>query len=141
MKNLIYLVFMFFSLAVFGQTGSIEGTLVDANTKEPLPFANVYIMVDGFVQGAQTDFDGKYKIFPVKIGEYELTAEYIGYEMLKVPDVIVRDGVVRLLNLEIKEEDEMLYDVIILDNSPPFFNFTEGNITTFYREDIKNMLR
>ncbi|HOY33220.1 MAG TPA: DUF5686 family protein [Bacteroidales bacterium] len=54
----------------------IMGTAIDASTKDPIPFVNVYFAGTG-VQ-TTTDFDGKYSI-ETKIAKDTLTAQYMGY--------------------------------------------------------------
>ena len=55
--------FLFGCLTAAAQTGSIQGKVVDKNSREPIPFANVTAYMNGsLIGGAQTDFDGKYSI-------------------------------------------------------------------------------
>jgi len=58
-------------------TGTVEGYLKDAKTKEPLVGGN--IMLKGTSMGAATDFEGKYRIIDVPSGSYTLRATYVGY--------------------------------------------------------------
>ena len=61
MKQILGLIMFMLSAVVFGQTGTIEGTLADKEVNnEPLPFANV--IIQGTTKGATKDFDGKYII-------------------------------------------------------------------------------
>jgi len=43
-----------------GQNTSVSGTVLDAKTNEPLPFAN--IILKGFKAGVQSDFSGKFQL-------------------------------------------------------------------------------
>ena len=45
--------------AVSGQNGIIRGTVFDATTNDPIPFATV--VLEGESSGASTDFDGALK--------------------------------------------------------------------------------
>ena len=48
-------------LYLFSQTGTLQGTIIDAMTNEPIPFANVVLTKNGNQSaGTTTDFDGKY---------------------------------------------------------------------------------
>ncbi|MBD3225159.1 MAG: TonB-dependent receptor plug domain-containing protein, partial [Caldithrix sp.] len=73
--------------AYAGTTGKIAGKVVDANTGEPLPGANV--IVEGTLMGASTDTDGDYYIINVPVGEYTLVVSYIGYRTVKYQGVRV----------------------------------------------------
>ena len=56
----------------------IEGIVIDSETGEPLPGANVFIV--GSSIGTATDSDGKYVILRLPPGFYKIRATYIGYE-------------------------------------------------------------
>ena len=57
---------------------TVEGIVIDLETGEPLPGANVYIVGTGI--GTATDLDGKYVIMRLPPGSYTIRAKYIGYE-------------------------------------------------------------
>lgn len=68
--------------------GCLKGTVIDAKTKEPLPFVNVVLMKDEkMVKGATTDFDGMFTIKPVPAGEYTFVVSFVGYKRF------VREGI------------------------------------------------
>lgn len=68
--------------------GCLKGTVIDAKTKEPLPFVNVILKQDDkMVKGATTDFDGMFTIKPVPAGEYTFEVSFVGYKR------IVREGI------------------------------------------------
>ena len=88
MKKILCFLTLFTSVIVWGQTGTIEGTLSDKEmNNEPLPFANV--IIKGTTKGGTTDFDGKYKIENVPVGTYEVEFSFVGYEPVTVPNVVV----------------------------------------------------
>ena len=61
------------------QSGAtIKGTVKDAQSKEPLPSANVSVV--GTSLGAVTDVDGKYTLRNVPPGPLTLRASYLGYK-------------------------------------------------------------
>lgn len=75
------------TLVQAGTTGKIAGQLVDAESSEPLPLAN--IIVEGTTMGAATDFDGYYVILNIAPGVYTLRASMIGYQPMRVENVNV----------------------------------------------------
>jgi hypothetical protein len=80
------------SYAQVGQ-GTIRGKMVDKSNGEPLPFANVVVLKGGAqVAGTMTDFDGKYSIPALTPGKYTLQATYVGYQPIKVDNIIVNSG-------------------------------------------------
>jgi hypothetical protein len=78
-----------------GQTGKIAGKVVDAQTGEPLPGANVILV--GTQMGAAADAEGDYIILNVPPGTYNLMASMIGYGQMTVTGVRVSvDRTVRI---------------------------------------------
>ncbi|MEO0734908.1 MAG: TonB-dependent receptor, partial [Bacteroidota bacterium] len=62
--------------------GGIGGTLVDAQTEEPIGFANViiYTAADSMVTGTTTDIEGKFLFKNLPYGNYRLEASFLGYD-------------------------------------------------------------
>jgi hypothetical protein len=68
-----------------GTSGKIAGTIVDQETKQPLPSVNV--LIEGTKMGAITDIDGHYFILNVPPGKYTVAASIIGYQQGRVQNV------------------------------------------------------
>lgn len=103
--NHLYLVLLFLLIMpalVFGQSGKIQGTLLDAETSEPLIGATVGIQ--GTTKGAITDIDGNYLMLNVAPGTYTLVARYIGYASIVVQEVIVRTDLTTTQDFELAPE-------------------------------------
>jgi hypothetical protein len=69
-------------------TGKINGKVVDANTREPLPGVNVMIL--GTSMGAATDPEGDYYIINIPPGQYDVQAKMMGYKMVTKTGVAVQ---------------------------------------------------
>lgn len=83
------IVFLLLTQAGFaGITGKISGRIVDAETGEALPAANIVIV--GTTMGAASDQKGDFTILNVPPGIYNLRATVIGYAALTIQDVRVR---------------------------------------------------
>jgi len=96
----------------FAQSGKITGTLLDADTNEPLIGATVGIQ--GTTKGAITDIDGKYLMLNVAPGTYILEARYIGYATVVVQDVIVRTDLTTTQNFELAPESFEGEEVVVV---------------------------
>ncbi|MEM6326825.1 MAG: TonB-dependent receptor [Bacteroidota bacterium] len=59
------------------QTGTVQGTVTDAETGEPLPGASVLVV--GLGVGAATDLDGAYRIERLAAGPARLAVSFVGY--------------------------------------------------------------
>ncbi len=68
---------------------TIEGTVKDSKTGDPLPGANVLLVKTSL--GASTDLQGKYTIRNVPPGTYTVRATYIGYNQKETP-LTVQEG-------------------------------------------------
>lgn len=69
--------------AALGQPGSVRGTLLDAATQKPVPYADVVLRRAGadsaLVAGAQTSETGAFALEHLPLGAYTLRALAIGY--------------------------------------------------------------
>lgn len=80
LKKLSILFFVIIAFLITGQgqqVTKIMGTIKDSNTKEPLPFVNVYIK--GTNVGTITDINGKYQLETREKGD-SIIISFIGYE-------------------------------------------------------------
>jgi hypothetical protein len=82
------------------RTGSITGTVVDADTQSPLIGANVYIM--GTTLGTATDEKGSFTLENIPVGSYTVQSSYLGYIPSRLPDVIVRSGSTTNIFIELR---------------------------------------
>ena len=73
---------MLFATTSFAQQITLSGQLLDQETQEVLPFANVLVKNsknDALVTGAMTDDDGRFEILGLATGSYSLVFSFIGY--------------------------------------------------------------
>ena len=68
-------------------TGSIAGKIIDRETGETLPGANVLVLDTKL--GASSDNSGFFEIKNVPVGSYTIQAIYIGYNVVKLTGVEV----------------------------------------------------
>lgn len=84
---------LFFSLPAgsleAAESGTVQGTVKDSQTGDPLPGANVLLL--GTSMGGSTDLNGNFTIRNVPPGSYKLRMTYIGYNTKEV-DVDVQPG-------------------------------------------------
>lgn len=107
MKSYFYLFFPFLLLSCFNsiaQNSTLDGTVLDAITKEPLIGATVTVNDIGAV----TDFDGRYEI-ELPNGNHTIAVSYVGYGSKEVP--VELSGNQRL-DIEL-EGDAILNEVVI----------------------------
>ncbi|UCE20255.1 MAG: TonB-dependent receptor [Gemmatimonadota bacterium] len=83
----VLLVLSWAGVSLWGTTGKIAGRIVDTESGEPLPFANV--IVEGTSMGAASDFDGYYVMLNIPPGAYTLRASMIGYQSMRIENINV----------------------------------------------------
>jgi outer membrane receptor protein involved in Fe transport len=129
------------SVFVFGQAGALKGKVIDAGTKEAIPFANVAVKQGGsMVNGASTDFDGMYMVKPLAPGTYDLEITVIGYANKRIKGVLVSADQTRFLNISMESSDVQLETFTVESFEVPLIDKdnTVSNVTKT-AEDIKNM--
>ena len=102
--------------ACAGETGKIVGRVVDAQTGDPLPGANVYI--EGTTLGAATDVDGFFMILHVPPGTYDVTASMVGYAPMTVKGVRVIVDLTTEVNFQLKPEAIEVEPVVVTAREP-----------------------
>ncbi len=95
------------TLPLLAQSGAIKGRVVDGESGQILPGANVYL--EGTNIGTATDIGGEYRILNIPPGMYTLIVNYIGFGKKEV-DIMVRS------NQTIRHDVELDYTVLAGEN-------------------------
>jgi hypothetical protein len=112
----------FFALA-YGQSGTLQGILTDQETKEPIPFANIVIELNGRqAGGTSTDFDGKYTIKPIPPGTYSVKATTVGYRPMQINGVLISADKIRILNITLEPTAITIKEVTVVDYQVPLID-------------------
>lgn len=80
-------------------TGVIKGQVVDRETREPLPGAN--ILIENTQWGAAADQEGRFAILKVPVGSCVLRFELLGYKKVIKTDVIVKSSRITVVDVEL----------------------------------------
>jgi len=97
--------------------GKLTGTVIDAESGEPLPGANVVIVGTSF--GAATDLDGRYTIMRVPPGTYEMRADFIGYRNVLTRNVQVLTDLTTKIDFKLQTETvELGGEVVVIAEKP-----------------------
>ena len=92
-------------------TGSIAGVIVDGETGDPLPGANVTIQSTS--TGTATDLNGRYTVPSLDPGAYDVVFSFIGFQQKTVTGVEVQAGQTTTIDITLNPESEQLDEVII----------------------------
>ncbi len=120
---LLLLITINFSFA--GNTGKIAGRVIDKDTREPIPFANV--IVEGTQLGAATNLKGEFVILNVPPGVYTVTASIVGYQKKSITDVRVNVDFTTRLEFELASGAIDLPPVVV-----------KGERNPLIRQDLTN---
>ena len=105
MRNLLFL--SLFSLVISTSAQTIKGKVLDAETNEPIAFANVFFV--GTLIGAITDLDGNFSFEVKEPGRFDLAVTYVGYKEYISP--IDTDNLIPFLQISLQQEVIQLQDV------------------------------
>ncbi len=113
-RSIYFLFFLLlFSVPLLGQVTKIMGKVVDADTQEPIPFANIFFK--GTTIGVTSDFDGNFSI-ETKSPLDSLTASCMSYTLQTVK---VYKNRFQEINFELKSAEFDLPEVTILAGENP----------------------
>lgn len=110
MKKFTFLFFQFLFFTSFGQK-VFEGKIIDKNSKESIPFANIF--AQNSTQGVISNEDGVFKFYIPKDVE-KIEVGHIGYktQIFSVKEINAAQITIQL------ETDEMALEEVIVTNKP-----------------------
>jgi TonB-dependent receptor len=111
----ITLVFLLFfgalSSVVAQSTGSIKGTITDAQTQEGIVGGTVHL--DKSTIGGPTDVDGRFSLEKVPVGEYTLIVSSVSYKTATIQKVAVKAGQATTVNYKLESDQQQLNEVVV----------------------------
>ena len=142
LRKLLFFVFAFLSVTgLIAQSGTLKGKVLDKETGEPIPFANVVVELGGeLIGGGSTDFDGWYTIKPLPTGKYSVKASYVGYTSLQQVRVVINAEQITFLNFKLGSSSEQIGVVDVVAYVVPVFKKDAGSSgETMTSEQITKM--
>lgn len=113
MRTLVKLVLAFaflFPLIAVGQQVTIKGRIIDANTLEVVPFANVFIVNTSV--GTATDTDGNFVLTSDNLGDVDIIVSFVGYDNFK-KHVGYSEAPIDLGTIRLKPSETVLDEVVV----------------------------
>ena len=92
----------------WGQTTRVKGRVTDADTGDPLPYANIFLK--GTTVGVTTDDDGYYILETRETGSDILRIEYVSYEPQEKK---IKPGAFNQIDFAIKMEENLLKQIVV----------------------------
>ena len=109
-KNIILFFFVLSFSSIYAD-GFIRGTVTDS---EGIPVMDANVQIIEKSKGTTTDFDGNYSIKTAK-GTYTVVVSLVGYSKTTLKDVVVSDGNVTVLNVTLKNGEQL--DEVVITSS------------------------
>ena len=95
------------------RTQTLRGTVIDRDSRVPLPFASVVIMDTNPQRGSTTDLDGNFSFNELPVGRYTLQISYVGYEEALVQEILLGSAKEVVVSVEIRERTQSLGEVFV----------------------------
>lgn len=135
--SIILVLLLIPALSFAGVTGKISGKVVDKDTGDPLPGAN--ITIQGTTMGAASNINGEYFIINVPVGSYTLVATMMGYKKIEKTDVRSIQDLTTTVNFELESTVMELGETVTITAERPMVR-TDATASTREVEGDKVML-
>lgn len=110
--RLAFILFIISAGAVNAQgTGSITGTIVDAETGEKLIGVNILIV--NTTNGTSSDLEGEYILKGLPSGSYALKFSYVSYAPVTVNDITIKENQTTKVDVQLHTETTELNEVVV----------------------------
>jgi hypothetical protein len=103
--SLALLLFFVALTTTFGQTitQTIRGSVIDKESKAPLPYASVRLLDSNPVIGVATDAQGNFSLPNIPIGRQRIQVGFVGYKTAEVSDIQLSSAKEIILQIELEE--------------------------------------
>ena len=137
-KKLLSVLFYFgiFIPSLWAQTGTLEGTVTEAESGVTIPSANIYILE--LERGAATDIDGKFTIQNIPAGEYTVRVSFVGYQTYEEPVQIIANQTT-VLNVELESGAIGLDELVVTGYGTQIKREMTSAISAVSSSDLKDV--
>lgn len=134
---------MMISASIFAQEnshGAIKVTLIDKQTKETIPFANIVAYQNNKqVAVSTTNMDGESILKPLQPGKYDVKGVYVGYQASMIHQVKVDSGKTAYVTISLSNDEGVkLNEVEVVTYQVPLINPDTKSGQTITREEYHN---
>jgi hypothetical protein len=122
------------------QTQTVKGTVLDMQSRFPLPGVNVILLDSDPLVGTSTDTDGQFRLENIPTGRQAILVQFIGYKSQTIPNVLVTAGKEVVINVLLEESVEKLQEVVVVaqsDKDKPINEMAKVSARTFSLEEVQ----
>ena len=131
--GILFLLLICSSFAAFPQETKVSGKVTDANSGDPVPFANV--IFQGTTIGVTTDFDGNFTLSTFSPTD-TIVASYVGYITRKK---VVAKGTAQVINFQLKEDVISLSEIVVIAGENPAWSIMRNVIKNKSENDKRKL--
>jgi hypothetical protein len=139
--RLLALLFLLLPSIAYAQiTQVIRGQVTDAVSGRGLPGANVVLMDTALLLGAATDVDGNFKLDGVPIGRRSIRFTFLGYEEVRMENLIISPSKQTVLNVKMTESVQQLAEAVVVaerEKERPLNEMATVSARTFSVEETR----
>jgi len=138
-STLITTLLLLMATAAFTQTQVVKGQIIDKQSEFPLTGATILWIHDGEQIGTVTNIDGYYRLEGIPFGRQAFQINYLGYQTVTIPNVVVGAGKEVVLNISLQESIQELQEVVIVgkvDKDRPKNEFATVSSRQFSMEEV-----
>ncbi|PWE00645.1 TonB-dependent receptor [Marinilabilia rubra] len=95
-------------------TQNIRGRILDKDTMQPLPGANVILISSSPTKGTISNEDGYYELRNIQVGRVSLKFSFLGYHPQLINNVSLSSGKELILNIQLEEKVIMGEEITIV---------------------------
>lgn len=94
-------------------TQTINGKVLDAQTRKPLSFATVVVLNTDPVIGTSCDVNGNFTLKGVPVGRQNISISMVGYETFIVNEFLVSSGHTERIRAELNPKAQKLDEIVV----------------------------
>jgi carboxypeptidase-like protein len=130
--------FFFFIHFIFAQSPlqTIRGTIIDADSEQPLIGATITVVDSEPLLGTSTNEFGKFRIENLPVGYYNLRISLIGHETLTLSQLLLESGKELVLEIKLTEKSETLNEVLLIGKRVEPKPLSPVSINTLTQEEV-----
>ncbi len=138
LKSLLstFLILGMIAPTLWAQTGSLSGTVTDAETGETFPGANVLLVE--LERGAATDVDGEFTITNIAAGTYTVRVSYIGYQTFE-DRIVIEPGQQTILDVALEPGAIGLDELVVTGYGTQTKRELTGSISNVSADDFQDV--
>lgn len=120
LKLIFFIIFC--PLFLFAQQGKIETIVIDEETNDPIIGASASLLQQSnqsYVEGAQSDVEGKLVFSDVDFGTYTIRISYVGKENVLIENVrVAGTQTVKLAQVSMMDDGKLIEEVVVEGRTP-----------------------